>query len=1055
MNENNSQEDSIRESVVARNLMKKLGKKKIRIKRLVKKKNGEITLRDTTVMNQTNDSIPNSAIDSSLYSQVDYKFTRNKDADSFHPDMNFSNANFQSADPFQKKNMINNFQSNDHFSKNMNFSKKQKKSEMEQITTKTTNKVETFTQMIEKDMRNTIEKKTKKMDTINEKQSVFNSVTVPSISSNSEYSTESVLFRLPSKTTALMENVESVKDSVRQQVEEEKKLTLDKLEVFKNKLISTIENRLKLYKNELIKEYDDFYNSYEEDLEYMYTKCDEYKSLPRNDIDINKNKIKFRKFDYLEEGKEGVMKTESSEIITFPENVPIVAKKKELNYLVENLEKRMLHIPGFAKTETANECMQETVGNLDQFCEKNLEFLGNVLYKTEYVPLRKIRVNYEVESTNIPSSRQSISRFKGNEMDYNPPKLKNVINKKIEKSKENKEIHNIWKDSIDKHRERESRGERDELTEQELKKREEMLNSMKVFDEQVKQYQEKMKETNEKEELELLKKKEEAEVIDYNHNPNVNLSGPNNQESDFKINSITQNSRDKLVQENLIMNNEVIPPPKKEQKQIIEPVIDNELTEEQKMIIEQNRAKQELFLKKQSELKYNEGKSTYEKMSVYSMKEEHLDSQQTVNKEELAKQNAEKLNEIMNSANEKNSKLENLLDKNQFKEDQPTPPKKEEKKEEQKQPKVDIEAIMNKQKLEEMKKMEAQKVLGITFKRSNISIEKIVKGKKLNGVSQSGDKLFFFGEEFIFKCTLNFQNPLMYKIGGKELTFMRSVEEEVGPDHYLLGIINKQRNVSEVLLIRLTNQFSLLKRICVEENQASGIINIFNIKNQKQFITVTRFGEVHLYDYGEPMIQLVAKETLNGERIETAILTAKETSVCLVSQNSQIIGFEIEKDPNSNKAVNLSKTRILPLDNQANDIVKISEDQVGYCDEDGKFSILTLPMQLNGNKLGIKKTSVCDFPVDRLFVLESKPNDKLDYRTDVISILMLNYEGHVAVFNFKNRKSQTHFDPKLVEEICLHSQNAILSKRNENQNDILILSTKTLKKLIVSKKAKE
>jgi hypothetical protein len=755
-----------------------------------------------------------------------------------------------------------------------------------------------------------------------------------------------------------------------------------------------------------VKEYDYFYKTYEEDLEHVHSKCEEYKALPRTEIDITKNKVRIKNFDFFEEGKAEVIKSEPSEIITFPENIPVVAQKKELGFLVENLEKRMLHIPGFAKTETANECMQETVSSLDQFCEKNLDFMGNVLYKTEYTPLREIRMKFSVEDTDIPSTRHSVSRFKGDH-----------------REQADKEIHNIWKDSIEKQRERQSRGERDELTEQELQRRQEMLNSMKEFDEQVKDYQKKMEQQNQKEAEEIMEKSS-------SHTPHP--------ESDFKINPITEDSRKKLVQENLISEKKTVQA-NKEQEGIIEPTEGVGLTEEQRMIMEQNKAKQELFLKKQAELKYNEGKSTYEKMSVYSMKEEHLTGKGPVDKDQLAKQNADKLKLLIKDP--KNQKLETLLDKGQFDTGSP----------QEGTPKVDIDAIMKSQKLKEQKEALANKVLGINFKRSNISIDKIVKGKKLNGLSQSGEKLFFFGDEFIFKCSLSFQDPVMYKIGGKELTFMRSVQQEIGPDHYLLGITNKQRDTSEVLLIRLTNQFSLSKRICVEEKEASGIISIFNLTGKKQFIVVTRFGEVHLYDYSQPMIHLLSKETLNGERIETAILTAKETSICLVSQNSQIIGFEIKINPETQLAVGLSKTRILPLDNQANDIVKVSEDQVGYCDEEGKFSLLTLPMELNGNKLGIKKTSVCDFPVDRLFILESTQNQEMDFRRDILSILMLNYEGHVAVFDFRNRKSQAHFDPKLVEDICLHSQNAILSQRNQGKFDVLILSTKTLKKLIIDK----
>lgn len=1017
---NKDGDDSIRESVITRNLMKKLGRKKVRIKRLVKKSNGDLTLRDTTIMNETQDPAHTTLANESLHSQVDYKFTRTKDPGSFQPEMGFNPPNYQGADPFAMNPPKDEILQMGNFSKKQKFAKKKNNFEPEQVVT--TDKVSTFAEMIQKDMKKSIEQK-RTSEPVSKEAKVFGSVTMPSMS-GSEYSTESRLFRLPQSVNALVEDEASLRESVKRQIEQEKQLTLDKFEMFKRKLVGAIEDRLEVYKKGLVYEYDDFYISYTKDLTHLLNKSTQYRALPKHEIDLDKNKIRFKKFEFYEEDKGETLQTEDSEIVTFPENISVVAKRKELGFLVEQLEKKMLHVPGFAKTETANEIMEETVGRLHQFCEKNLDFLGNMLYKTQSVPLENVRVRYEVESTNIPSSRQSVGMFKGRERAREAKdesaEAKNPGREATQAQNEKKEIHNIWKKSIERQRDRESRGERDEMSEQELQKREEMLNSMKIFDEQVKQYQEKMEKENQ----------DAGEVPPHIAQPTQDASPGDGQ------------TRADTRQANQTASNSV------ERDSAKAPV--SELTEEQKMIIEQNRVKQELFLKKQNELRFTEGKSTYEKMSVYSMREEHLEP---TSKEVLAQENAEKMKDLMDQIGQQTADLEGLLDEQGFARDSQGKPPTEPPKPEQVPPppkpesKINIEELMKQQKLLEQKNLENQKELGLSFKRSNVNIDKIVKGKKLNGVSQSGDQLFFFGDEFIFKCSLSFQDPVMYKLGAKELTFMQSVQEEVGPDHYLLGITCKKRNLSEVLLIRLTKQFSLLKRVRIEEQQASGIISIFNLTGQKQFICVTRFGDLHLCDFSEPMIRIVAKESLNGERIETAILTARESSVYLVTQNSQIIGIEIRVD--NGRAQKLMKSRILPLDNQANDIVKISEDQVGYCDEEGKFSLLTLPMEINGNKLGIKKTGVCDFPVDRLFVLESHPNAELDFRRDIRRLLMLNYEGYVAVFDFKKRKTQKHYDPKLVEDICLHLQNAILSKRSETQHDVLVLSTKTLKKLMI------
>lgn len=87
----------LRESLMASEIIPGAPKrKKLRIKRLIRKQNGDLTLRDTTFLNETKNSILTSTCESknlspsqaneSQVSKVDYKFTRNKNADSFRPD---------------------------------------------------------------------------------------------------------------------------------------------------------------------------------------------------------------------------------------------------------------------------------------------------------------------------------------------------------------------------------------------------------------------------------------------------------------------------------------------------------------------------------------------------------------------------------------------------------------------------------------------------------------------------------------------------------------------------------------------------------------------------------------------------------------------------------------------------------------------------------------------------------------------------------------------------------------------------------------------------------
>ena len=290
----------------------------------------------------------------------------------------------------------------------------------------------------------------------------------------------------------------------------------------------------------------------------------------------------------------------------------------------------------------------------------------------------------------------------------------------------------------------------------------------------------------------------------------------------------------------------------------------------------------------------------------------------------------------------------------------------------------------------------------------------------------------------------------MYHLSNKELNYLESLQDDLGSNAYLLGIINKQTHSSEVMFISLTNKFNLHSRLVIEQSNPSEILKIFNLPGLKQFIVVTRFGMIKLFDFSSGQIQITDHIVLTREYIETAIMILNQSILTVVCQN-RMINLEIIYDKHTKRALRIKKTRIIPLDEPVNNIIKISEDQLGYCDEAGNFGLLTVPCKFNGNKMMKKTTKVCNFPVDNVFILESKPNDKLKYRTDIIELLMINYEGRICVFNLKKRKRQSHNDPKLVKDICLNSQNIIITKRSAIKTDLMILSDKTLKKLIIDR----
>ena len=1221
-------------------------RKKLRIRRLVRKQNGDLTLRDTTLLNDSNASLLTEANDSQV-SKVDYKFTRDKNADSFRPILDNGQTmgigssgkdNFGgfALDPQQmnfvkktKKKIINtsetfqnengtNFEDQKgqthqrDANQRTNTSDKQYLVESEMVhfdyqknsrkskhDTPTTNDIKSFTQMIEQDIRLSRKKnqapktgpranpnQTNQSDlreSVNSQNSRrsrdtgFTAVnTNDAMSFQSGFSTQTALFRLPSSANRFQKSKPKLVESAQSKVRSGKHMALERLQDFRDSLVAIIDKRIDSYRVQLENEYDHFLNAYLEDMGQLAGQCEEYSSLPRTDLDPAKPKVRFKGFEFFSKSQGNVLKKERSQIVEYAENVTLVEKKKSLRFAVELLEKRMLHVPGFAETEMARECMQETLAKMGEFCGNELDFLESMVYKAEYVRLGDVGVRVNKETTDIRPSRKSLRRYRGAEpqtqannndnptqtntrtadqpqvpqdthssqppvthnqqhtevhteqttittksskqvtnqhlverapvtihqmtqdfelnsenKDTHPSKHEQPISnirdmQNYESSGGPKERHNIWVETMDKINNME--GERKTSNEDELMKRKEMLNSMQDYEEKVKQFKEKTRTGQDT---------EQPQHNDTDHNTQNQTDNNATTKTDTPIHQ----DRPHAAQETEHPQRPSLNPDMSQDRNTVYTLAGSgqkhppTLTQQQLQILQKNRSKQELYLRKKAEMEFGEAKSTYEQMSVYSLREEE---QQVTGCQETAKRNAENMNNMFDLEGKTPDQIEKMMDQNEFraslgggqavqKNDINFDPKlgKGAENTNTKSPNnnADTKNSQNKINTKSDKPQipknhnnalpnpnipKPKPVLNLKFKRSNIDIEKIVKGKKLNGLVQIGEHLFFFGDEFLFKCSLNFKKPAVFKLKHKECTYLESYKfDNKSGDMYLLGVTNKKNGSSEVLLFSLEKKFKLLSRVKVADEERDSVMGIFALNNQPRFLAVTRFGKIRLCavqiqkqntgNQNSPMAKnqiilntnILSTEDLKGEFVESAILAAREASLSVVTQNNVIYSIDIENEPNSQHAIKIQKTRFIQIEEAVNNIIKISEDQLGYCDELGKFSLQTLPCALNNGKLTVRKTNASEFPVDALFLLQSKTDPKFDFRRQVQQILMINYEGRVAVFDFKKRKRQSFFDPKLVEDICYHSQNAILIQKKEGVSEVLILSSKTLRKLVI------
>ena len=787
MDERHPNNESINQSLLASDIAKNLPKKKIRIKRLVRKQDGNMTLQDTT-LNETQDSIAqhNNQKNSA---HVNYNFTNNKNIDSFqvnHDTHQRQNFGVPQNENHGEGHLLNNF-TNQNGPQKMNFGKKKihptntQKQKKEQTIPELLKTEDFIAQFNEKSSRKQVPEWDKaKFVTMNAPREALDI---------SEISTQNSLFRLPKNIGSILKNKAELQMAVQYRVEAEKEFTLKKMDIFKQQLIKQIESKFYAYNKDLAKEYNDFYVNYKKDIMFLQRKCMGYQDITKNPISLENKKIKINSIEFFNQKNGKILSSEKTPMTTYLENKEFIVEKKKINALIDELNRRISHVPGFAKTKTSEEFIKSSALNMGAFCDANLNLLDNIIYKPDHIKLQDIEVKCDFDITEIRPTRKSVKRFELNPKDKekevrkSDPKVtvSNSLEMKAESGLKQSGVDNMWKESMERKEREEHHHDHHHMQQ----------NSNEPIQKQH-DYPAMQTSSSNPEQLisaQPIELQEHRSSLNQPKQPAKNLK---NSDIEFENSSFNSHNVEVKSKPEVIVN---VNTRVRDSEYNIDPNNTAELTEEQKQIIANNKAKHELYLQKKNEIGDSDIKSIYEKMSIYSIREEHLNQSGT--NIDIAEKNLADLNNMIAGSANQMKDLENLLDENAFANNK----------------NGDNDEIENlADPSENPLRPDVKRILGLTFKRSNIDIQKIVKGKKLNGLIEAGDQLYFFGDEFIFRCTLQFKNPLLYRLSLKELTYLESLHEDFGPGVYLLGVVNKKTRTSEVMFISLTNKFNL--QIC-------------------------------------------------------------------------------------------------------------------------------------------------------------------------------------------------------------------------------------------------
>ena len=149
------------------------------------------------------------------------------------------------------------------------------------------------------------------------------------MSHQSGFSTQSALFRLPSRANKFQTSQQELIESAKAKVESEKLLALERLQTFRDSLVKAIDSRINSYQKQLESEYSSFLEDYLKDMSELAKECEEYTQLDHPELDPSRPKVRFKEFEYFNKESGKVIKKERSQIVGYAENVELIEKKKK------------------------------------------------------------------------------------------------------------------------------------------------------------------------------------------------------------------------------------------------------------------------------------------------------------------------------------------------------------------------------------------------------------------------------------------------------------------------------------------------------------------------------------------------------------------------------------------------------------------------------------------------------------------------------------------------------------------------------------------------------
>lgn len=221
--------------------------------------------------------------------------------------------------------------------------------------------------------------------------------------------TEETIFRLPNNVNEFLNQEETLRQQVGEATNREKLEAAARFSVLREVLLEEFSKA----EEKVFKYYDDFQASFSSNMEAFKQKCNAYKAdgwVAKSGVGPQ---VRVTGFDFATQKGE-LLRQDPADLKLDAADINKEVNRRLLSFLAETLNKRVLHAPLFAHTPSTQEYLEEIISGCRADVARRLEGVQELVYQTSHPDVSDVKARCHHEpwvprASLIPTERSSIT----------------------------------------------------------------------------------------------------------------------------------------------------------------------------------------------------------------------------------------------------------------------------------------------------------------------------------------------------------------------------------------------------------------------------------------------------------------------------------------------------------------------------------------------------------------------------------------------------------------------------------------------------------------------